>query len=373
MKSAKKLAILVLALGLMLWPVEVSEAAEMGTAFTYQGRLIDANSAAEGLYDFQFKLFDDANTITGTQLGSPIDINELDVIDGYFTVELDFGSDVFDGDARWLEIGVRSYDPCDVNAFTTLSPRQEVTPVPYAIYAQTSGYAETAGGGISGSGTANYIAKFTGPNTLGDSAIYEEAGNVGIGTTGPEEKLDVDGKVIVRGKALKVIGGPGSYLQVGMQPLGYYTTFSYESDGSMYDTYIRNTCGKGVGCDLILDFPYGNVGIGTTSPDEKVHVTGNTKVEGDLVVTGAYRGSIGPNGGAPFPRPAYDSGWVTATDSITLFHNIGGNVDNYVVDGQMKAAEMGLCHYNYRNLTTNSIILHVYETGTVRVRIWVYN
>ncbi|GAI70733.1 unnamed protein product, partial [marine sediment metagenome] len=48
---------------------------------------------------FQFKLYDDPNVIVGTQVGSAIDINELDVIDGYFTVELDFGSGVFDGDA----------------------------------------------------------------------------------------------------------------------------------------------------------------------------------------------------------------------------------------------------------------------------------
>jgi len=177
-------AILVLALGLVVCPAKVSEAASMGTAFTYQGRLIDANSTADGLYDFQFKLFDDPNVIVGTQVGSTIDINELDVIDGYFTVELDFGSSVFDGNSAWLEIDVRPGDSNDPNDFVTLSPRQEVTPTPYAIYAKTAGYAETAGGipgSINGSGTANYIAKFTAPNTLGDSAIYESAGNVGIG------------------------------------------------------------------------------------------------------------------------------------------------------------------------------------------------
>jgi hypothetical protein len=56
-------------------------------------------------------------------------------------------------------------------------------------------------------------------------------------------------------------------------------------------------------------------------------------VEGDLVVTGAYRGDIGPNGGAPLARPAYDSGWVALDkgESKTLTHNLGGNVDNYVV------------------------------------------
>jgi len=79
----------------------------MGTAFTYQGRLIDANSPADSLYDFQLKLFDDPDIVLGNRVGSTIDVNELDVINGCFTVELDFGSNVFDGDARRLQMGVR--------------------------------------------------------------------------------------------------------------------------------------------------------------------------------------------------------------------------------------------------------------------------
>jgi hypothetical protein len=107
----------------------VGLAGPVGTAFTYQGRLIDANNAADGLYDFQFKLFDGG----GNQLGTNVDKPEVDVIDGYFTVELDFGS-VFDGSERWLDIGVRPGDENDPNVYTTLDPRQKVTPTPYALY-----------------------------------------------------------------------------------------------------------------------------------------------------------------------------------------------------------------------------------------------
>ena len=131
MKTTKILAILVLALGLMVCTAELARAAPLGTAFTYQGRLIDANQPADGLYDFQFKLFDDANTVTGNQVGSDFNTPDVDVIDGYFTVELDFGPDIFTGHARWLEMEVRPGDSNDV--FTTLSPRQELTPVPYAL------------------------------------------------------------------------------------------------------------------------------------------------------------------------------------------------------------------------------------------------
>ncbi|MHC4574341.1 MAG: hypothetical protein ACYS76_09455, partial [Planctomycetota bacterium] len=79
METRKILTILVLGLALMVFAAKVSEAGSpMGTAFTYQGRLIDKNKPADGLYDFQFKLYDSNDPCTGSPLGSPIDINDLD-------------------------------------------------------------------------------------------------------------------------------------------------------------------------------------------------------------------------------------------------------------------------------------------------------
>ena len=123
MNRAEILVILVLAVGLMVCPAQLAGAVPLGTAFTYQGRLIDANNIADGLYDFEFRLFDDP--CTGIQQGGTNDVNDLDVIEGYFTAVLDFGG-VFNGDARWLEIAVRLGG--STGDFSTLSPRQEVTP-----------------------------------------------------------------------------------------------------------------------------------------------------------------------------------------------------------------------------------------------------
>ena len=58
------LAILVMILGLMLLP-NVGQAVPMSQAFSYQGRLMDANSTADGLYDLQFKLYDDSGATDG--------------------------------------------------------------------------------------------------------------------------------------------------------------------------------------------------------------------------------------------------------------------------------------------------------------------
>jgi hypothetical protein len=43
---------------LMVCTTTNSQAAPMGTAFTYQGRFIDSNSPADGAYDFEYKLYD---------------------------------------------------------------------------------------------------------------------------------------------------------------------------------------------------------------------------------------------------------------------------------------------------------------------------
>ena len=47
------------------------------------------------------------------------------------------------------------------------------------------------GGSVTGSGTTNYVPKWTSASAIGDSAIYDNAGNVGIGTTGPLGTLDI--------------------------------------------------------------------------------------------------------------------------------------------------------------------------------------
>src|SRR5690606_6481454 len=81
-----------------------------------------------GDVDLLFTLWD--ASAAGAAVAPPQQIDALAVEEGRFTVVLDFGAQ-FHGEARFLEIAVRS--PAGVGAFTTLAPRQELTPAPYAL------------------------------------------------------------------------------------------------------------------------------------------------------------------------------------------------------------------------------------------------
>ncbi len=101
-----------------------------GTAFTYQGRLNAGGTPASGNYDLTFSLFN--TNATGTPLVGPVTNSAVSISNGLFTVMIDFGSSVWNGQSNWLEIGVRTNG---ASGFTTLAPRQQVTPTPYAITA----------------------------------------------------------------------------------------------------------------------------------------------------------------------------------------------------------------------------------------------
>lgn len=100
-----------------------------GTAFTYQGRLDNGASPASPNADFQFSLWESASSTSPTEkIGATLSRNGIPLDNGQFTVSLDYGNVYAAG--RWLEIAVRS--PAGAGAFTTLTPRQRLTPTPLA-------------------------------------------------------------------------------------------------------------------------------------------------------------------------------------------------------------------------------------------------
>ena len=159
-----------LCLALTVLSAGLSHAEPLGTVFTYQGRLIDANHPAQGIYDFVFELYDDPNT--AKLIGDPFAVNALDVNDGYFTIELDFGAGIFDGNDRWLLIGIRPGDMNDPNEYVFLQPLQRITPAPYAMHAASTSETDPVYGTSSAAGiTAGNITNWDTAYSWGDHAL----------------------------------------------------------------------------------------------------------------------------------------------------------------------------------------------------------
>lgn len=259
-----------------LWVGSLHVVGVMGQAFTYQGRLTDADIPANGDYDLKFSLYDDAGA--GNQVGDSITNAPVAVSNGLFTVTMDFGPAIFDGSPRWLEIGVATGGSGE---FIVLSPRQALTPTPYAIHA------DTASGTIPGAVVTSLntlkddITLEAGTNVTitpngnsltissagaGGSGIWEvnannayyNAGSVGVGTSTPRGALHVaSGGLAVTGASSPYTGaGLGVFLESGGN-LGQLFAYDYSA---------------GAARSLILNSPGGNVGIGTITPASKLTV-----------------------------------------------------------------------------------------------------
>ena len=113
--------------------VSLTLAEPLGSAFTYQGRLSDDGSPADGAYDLKFSIYD--APAGGSQVGASLEHADVTVAEGLFHAELDFGSNAFNGQALWLELAARPGE--SEGQYATLAPRQALSPAPFALYAMT--------------------------------------------------------------------------------------------------------------------------------------------------------------------------------------------------------------------------------------------
>lgn len=114
--------------------------AAQGNAFNFQGRLNDGANPANGAYDLQFRLFNSATG--GTLIGESLRPN-TPLINGVFSVNLDFGSAAFNNpNSVFIEIAVRPNG--SPNAYTILGPRQQLTVVPFSVRANNATFADIA-------------------------------------------------------------------------------------------------------------------------------------------------------------------------------------------------------------------------------------
>ena len=121
---------------------------------------------------------------------------------------------------------------------------------------------------LSGSGTTNYLTKWTNTSVLGNSILYETSSKIGIGTIQPYEKLHVDGNVAVDGE-LHLLSTNEVYGII--KPENSIIKF-YAGDG------ISATGTPDV---IITGDGNSRLGVNVASPDEALHVVGDALITGD--------------------------------------------------------------------------------------------
>jgi len=181
---------------------------------------------------------------------------------------------------------------------TSLNAWEDITAAGFALLSSpAAGYVLTcndefgfaswqpAATGVGGSGTADYVPKFTGSTTLADSPLRVSGDYVGINVN-PAVHLHVNGKLQVEDEARfygdllspNLIADTDLLLDAGDR-------ISLNA-GTLFELYVNDT-----NC-LMVEGMSGNVGIGTSIPGAKLDVDGTAAMTGFRMPTGASAGDV---------------------------------------------------------------------------------
>ncbi|MCA9303844.1 MAG: hypothetical protein KC996_06955 [Phycisphaerales bacterium] len=224
-------------------------------AISYQGVLSQDGTPVDGLRDFRFRLYDAA---TGGNLIETVQLFNVEVVEGLFSVELDWGVLPWaSNEQRWVEIEA---GPADGSQSYEFVARQKLTAVPYAL--NTRGITVDASGYV-GFGVSLPVSPLHiqngGPTSLepwqnADLLLEGNSGDVSMAFLGPEHQE----KVIMFGNNYNKDDGAIIYDKFGQAKRGM--SFRTAQVERMQIT------------------AQGDVGIGTISPASRLDVrfaTGN--------------------------------------------------------------------------------------------------
>jgi N-acetylneuraminic acid mutarotase len=283
-----------------------------GTAFTYQGELSDTGGPLNGYHDLRFTLYD-ALTL-GNQIGSPALANNVQVNGGLFTATInaanEFGPTAFNGAARWLEIAVRASSG---GPFTILTPRQPLTPSPYAIFA----------GGVNAAGISGTIpAADIGNGTITSNMLA--AGAAAANLNAQSQSAVPSGGMVLSSNYNDSNLLNASYVKVGKVDLGDF--WEQRAGGTPPATRDYHTA-VWTGCEMIVwggnnGANLNNGGRYNPAANSWTAVTAAGAPAGryhhtavwtgcEMIVWGGYNGSSSLNDGGRY-NPAANS-WTAAT------------------------------------------------------------
>jgi hypothetical protein len=297
----------------------------IGTGFTYQGRLTEGGELVKGTCDFIFELYDQAGsgsppkggTLLGTEKKTDVALSE-----GLFTVELDFGAGAFAGGARWLQIEV----DCGSGA-VALSPRQALTPAPYALalpgmVTMENPYSPNVVGGYWG-------------NVVGESVVGASIGGGG-NKSAPNQVLEdyaaVGGGIgnTASGMDATVGGGEGNTASGGWSVV----TGGWGNTASGFQAFV----GGGISNTATYSYTAVSGGQGNTASAEHAAVGGGwynrAEAQFSTIAGGWYNQASAPYatiaGGGPADPEKPDTTNNRVTDE---YSTIGGGGNNRAGDG----------------------------------------
>jgi fibronectin-binding autotransporter adhesin len=120
--------------------------------------------------------------------------------------------------------------------------------------------------------------------------VVMSTGNVGIGKANPATTLDVSGTataLLFAGSGASISNLNASNINAG------FLTVPYGGTGRTDVSANKLMVGNGTGAvltpaNLHWDASNNRLGIGVTNPDSTLHVSGNTRIQGDLTVNGSF-------------------------------------------------------------------------------------
>jgi hypothetical protein len=353
-KVMSTIAVLVLAVALFASGVIASPPTSAGdppveSKINYQGQLTDdAGNPLNGTYDMEFLFYDSVSG--GSQVGITITEDDVEVTNGLFSVKLDVDQSDFNGQGLWLEVMVEG---------ETLSPRQEILPVPYALSLKSGAVIE---------GNSDYGLSSITTNSYG---LYGEsssdsfgAGVIGVNTGGVGDGIQAvsDGRagIAAWGEGANTYGGffssdndqfdlalGGAVGRINTDPddensnlvlsSNNDVTVRLDNDGGENGVFrIKNSGGNDV-CTVNED---GNLSI---AADSYIFISGNDLIRNlntdstrwDCQTNGAVRIWRGGDAGSkwiyiPITVPGVLYGQEVTVEELTIYYTCQDGTKNYI-------------------------------------------